>query len=1549
MKRRNARKWFAGLTGFVLLTLLSLQFLFFFFGDEILKKSILVAFSQYVTHQYPNAKTQPSLDFKNLRLNLFSGDLTITEVEFESGQIVAYEEPGSASKVFVQELQVDGIDLWEIYRLNELNLDNIHLKAPTIRLVKKNTLDSTQRKVNEWVKVSTDKLHETVQEYFNALSFKKLYVEDAKVSVYLIDSLKRPTDAFSPASSHYYASHLHLTLIDFLLDSTTQNDMNRILFAKDIEARISDYKILLPDSSYLFRADTLVFSTIDQKLYLTQVEVVPEKATQSNADQYFRMQIPLVELTQIDLHKIYFDSLLQIHELTIQQPYIQIYGNFDRKNSVQISSLGLRELHPDSLYSLTSQKLTQLSVNYFKLRDGRLNVYDIQNDSAELLHVESLHLGFNDFLLDGSTERTSVDSLSNVLPMDSILLELADVKISMPDKIHSLTSEFVSLTTDRQRRYQCDLLFDSVHIKPETDSLSGLFGVSESSVGLGYDISIEQMVLYDIDLEDLSRRKLVFIDSMSFFKPRIDIANFSSIPFGELADENRDTIEDKSIKEILYNWSQARLDFHPIIAPGRNTALFYGIYVDHIHIDSGKIHLKKADYTDQTFDHVASLENFSAYVRQARVDNMGGGVQAMRRGYRDSKVAVHANDLDIFLQNGAFRLPNDGGPTSDGTLQFTSAAISTANSEGYVKGLYIWPNRLVTASSRNQIRQIFLPYIGLSGFDFDRLYNQQQAIIRNLYINSPQVNLAIDEKQNARKAGPSEITMQNLFQWINPYLNAIDLQQLDVRNASVAVERRSMQQKGFHDFITAETLNLKVEGFFLDSATQITRKKPLYANSALLEAKNYKINFTTDTLRDFVSIKGKTLAFSTHSNQLQISRLNISSLRDSVRQQYNFQIDEVKLDYANLYDYLKYDQLLLNQLSIRYPKGKIVSKHTARKEPVVAEKTESLQPNLYVYIQDFVTKLKVDYLSLEQGAIEYITLNQDTTHYIRADTVSLSATNVLIDPLIRREHKMWYADQVDFDFYISRYFLKMQESQQQLRASNIVLSYADAQVKAEQVELQPLIDTAQTIRLSENSRNNLYNIRVPSVVMNGVAFEKAFLQGDWAIEELAFTHPQIHIFHHPSSAKKTKSYREIAGNYINSIRIDQIAVKEGKLKLAHSSGDSSNSVSAERIDAYLYEFYMDQQVYHKITEKNSKISNATRRLLFADELVVKAKDYQHKLSDSLLIVKADEIGLSTKKSSLSITSFELVPRYGKYEIKNYFPHQKTWADCRIPVIEVQDIDFEKMVTEGAFKADLVNVMSPHLMLFKDKRLPRNLSLVRPMPQDVLMKLNFPVTIDSVKVFDGFISYEERMPEADRNGKVTFEKLNACLSHMTNDPKLVESNALMSVEANAYLMGKGFMEVALNFHLGSPDRMFSASGSLEPMDLTQLNAMLEPVAFLHISRGFSKGMNFQFVGNKERSSGAMRFNYHDLHVLLVDKQKGVPGLGERVGSFLANTFVLKADNPTAASLRIGKIAYEREEEQSIFHFLWQSLLSGIKSSIGVEKHADKTKNFTLVED
>lgn len=89
-------------------------------------------------------------------------------------------------------------------------------------------------------------------------------------------------------------------------------------------------------------------------------------------------------------------------------------------------------------------------------------------------------------------------------------------------------------------------------------------------------------------------------------------------------------------------------------------------------------------------------------------------------------------------------------------------------------------------------------------------------------------------------------------------------------------------------------------------------------------------------------------------------------------------------------------------------------------------------------------------------------------------------------------------------------------------------------------------------------------------------------------------------------------------------------------------------------------------------------------------------------------------------------------------------------------------------------------------------------------------------------------------------------------------------------------------------------------------------------------------------NNRAATGEVRFIYNDLKVdLLNQDDPDNPALKEVLGTWLANWFVVKTDNPTRnQSLRMGNIYFDYEAKRSIVSYWCQGLLSGIKESVGL---------------
>jgi hypothetical protein len=209
---------------------------------------------------------------------------------------------------------------------------------------------------------------------------------------------------------------------------------------------------------------------------------------------------------------------------------------------------------------------------------------------------------------------------------------------------------------------------------------------------------------------------------------------------------------------------------------------------------------------------------------------------------------------------------------------------------------------------------------------------------------------------------------------------------------------------------------------------------------------------------------------------------------------------------------------------------------------------------------------------------------------------------------------------------------------------------------------------------------------------------------------------------------------------------------------------------------------------------------------------------------------------------------------------------------------------------------------------------------KPLPVAALKKLSFSVEVDTIKIKDSKITYEEFPEDGFQSGKIPFENLNATISNV-NSRGYYNKSKYAKLEASAKLMGRGLIEASFLLPL-EEDQPYNAKGKITNMSLHHLNPVLENLAFVSIEEGKLNALNFNFDYNDKVSNGTLIINYENLKMKGLKKQKET--IENELKTFLLNTF-LKSDKdktvPTAK--RTGEISFERDTKRQVFNFWWKS--------------------------
>lgn len=340
---------------------------------------------------------------------------------------------------------------------------------------------------------------------------------------------------------------------------------------------------------------------------------------------------------------------------------------------------------------------------------------------------------------------------------------------------------------------------------------------------------------------------------------------------------------------------------------------------------------------------------------------------------------------------------------------------------------------------------------------------------------------------------------------------------------------------------------------------------------------------------------------------------------------------------------------------------------------------------------------------------------------------------------------------------------------------------------------------------------------------------------------------------------------------------------------------------------------------------------------YAREFVLQVKESSFTTKDSLYTFNMGLLRADPVSEQLLIENFSVVPQKSLYQFARDVGHRTVRMNLNIEKINLQHIDLHYLVRDLAFMVGKITIEEVDLSVFQDSRLPRPEPSIKPLVQEAILNIPIPFRLDTLELKKGNIQYQEHRAEAEEPGKISFEELYMTAYNISNLDSLVERNMSMEADVHTRFMGKSWLDIHFDFPLNDPDQMHHVSGEMYELPLDVMNGMLESTAFASVESGHAYAVKFDFSANDKVSQGDMHFAYRDLKIKLLNKEDpDDPKLKEKLGSLVANLFVIKTDNPSSnsQSLRIGVINFERDTDKSVFFYWWRSLLSGLKGSMGI---------------
>jgi hypothetical protein len=218
------------------------------------------------------------------------------------------------------------------------------------------------------------------------------------------------------------------------------------------------------------------------------------------------------------------------------------------------------------------------------------------------------------------------------------------------------------------------------------------------------------------------------------------------------------------------------------------------------------------------------------------------------------------------------------------------------------------------------------------------------------------------------------------------------------------------------------------------------------------------------------------------------------------------------------------------------------------------------------------------------------------------------------------------------------------------------------------------------------------------------------------------------------------------------------------------------------------------------------------------------------------------------------------------------------------------------------------------------------------------KIDPRIQVDSLRLYDGHLVYEEFNDKTNSIGKVEFTHIQARIRN-------IKSYGYGSTDSLYLGVTTRFLDQAylgLRFHESYTDTLsaFLMQVRLGSFDLTKLNPVIGPLASAKVDKGYLDTLELKAIGREYIAYGKMQMLYRDLNIVFLNKSdQDKKTVMTRFTTWVAN-LVVKGDN----TKRTGTVYTQRVRDRSVFNYWIKIVLSGALTNAGIKSNTKQEKKY-----
>jgi hypothetical protein len=436
------------------------------------------------------------------------------------------------------------------------------------------------------------------------------------------------------------------------------------------------------------------------------------------------------------------------------------------------------------------------------------------------------------------------------------------------------------------------------------------------------------------------------------------------------------------------------------------------------------------------------------------------------------------------------------------------------------------------------------------------------------------------------------------------------------------------------------------------------------------------------------------------------------------------------------------------------------------------------------------------------------------------------------------------------------------------------------------------------------------NGEIASIKCKGINLSKAIFKNDIYIRRVTISNSSI--------KGRIPFSQEAISPVVSPLNIRIRRILFDKLDWAVENTSTAQSYSVKEGVLKVYDLQVEKQ--------DTLSAGIVKQFDFEAEELVSVS------SDSMYSFTASGIIYSATSNTLKVNTFFIQPNYSDYDFTSRYEFQTISIEAGFSNICVHDFYAADYFRSMSLISSYIEIGKMDMKLFCDAR-KKFRHVNKPVFQDMIYNYPGKIQIDSIGLISGNVNYTVHAKAANEPGSISLNEIKAKIYKITNDTIYRTEIDSLKLKVDALLMGKGKINILFKGRIFDNQNTFLLNGTLSDLEVHELNPILEKNAFIYITSGKIDTLNFSFTANNTKSTGKMIMLYNGLDIAVKNKQTDdTIAIREKIISLIANRQVMDSNPIPGEDVREGIIDYERDPERFLFSYCFNSILSGIKSSL-----------------